>query len=60
MSSKSATPAGDGRLSAPAIVPGKKDLYEVGEIPPLGHVPRRLPRSAAALLRSSRPGVVPS
>ena len=29
-------------LSAPAIIPGKKDLYEVGEIPPMGHVPKTM------------------
>jgi crotonyl-CoA carboxylase/reductase len=27
---------------APARVAGKKDLYEIGEIPPLGHVPKTM------------------
>lgn len=27
-------------ISAPALVP--KDLYEVGEVPPLGHIPKRM------------------
>lgn len=27
-------------LAAPLILPTKKDLYEIGEIPPLGHVPK--------------------
>ena len=29
-------------LGAPAIVASKKDLYEIGEIPPLGHVPKNM------------------
>ncbi len=32
----------DDVFPTPAIVPGKKDLYEVGEIPPLGHVPKNM------------------
>ena len=28
--------------AAPALLRAKKDLYEVGEIPPLGHVPRSM------------------
>jgi len=28
--------------SAPAKVSGLKDLYELGEIPPLGHVPKQM------------------
>src|SRR6478752_2997729 len=28
--------------SAPAVGAGLKDLYELGEIPPLGHVPRQM------------------
>ena len=27
---------------APAVISDKKDLYEVGEIPPLGHVPKNM------------------
>lgn len=31
-------------VAAPAVAPGlaRKDLYEVGEIPPLGHVPSKM------------------
>jgi crotonyl-CoA carboxylase/reductase len=32
----------DTEIAAPAIIEGKKDLYEVGEIPPLGHVPKSM------------------
>ena len=44
MSSHSAAKKTDDEagLSAPAIGTEKKDLYEVGEIPPLGHVPKNM------------------
>ncbi|MCK5711638.1 MAG: crotonyl-CoA carboxylase/reductase, partial [Hyphomicrobiaceae bacterium] len=29
-------------MGAPALVAAKKDLYEIGEIPPLGHVPKQM------------------
>ena len=29
-------------MPAPAIGTGRKDLYEIGEIPPLGHVPKQM------------------
>ena len=29
-------------IASPALVAEKKNLYEVGEIPPLGHVPRQM------------------
>ncbi|HEX2839833.1 crotonyl-CoA carboxylase/reductase [Hyphomicrobium sp.] len=41
MSSQSAATKGT-EPSAPAIVAAKKDLYEIGEIPPLGHVPKNM------------------
>ena len=42
-SPRTATKAVDeSRLSAPATIAGTKDLYEVGEIPPLGHVPKNM------------------
>ncbi len=31
-----------GAVAAPAIVAAKKDLYEIGEIPPMGHVPKNM------------------
>ena len=31
-----------GAVAAPAVVAAKKDLYEIGEIPPLGHVPKNM------------------
>ena len=34
--------AADETVGAPAIVAAKKDLYEIGEIPPLGHVPKNM------------------
>jgi len=34
--------AGGEAIAAPAVVPVKKDLYEIGEIPPLGHVPSQM------------------
>lgn len=32
----------DTEIAAPAIIEGTKDLYEPGEIPPLGHVPESM------------------
>ena len=32
----------NGDLASPATVAGAKDLYEIGEIPPLGHVPKNM------------------
>jgi crotonyl-CoA carboxylase/reductase len=40
MTSQSAVKKSD--MGAPAVVAGAKDLYEVGEIPPLGHVPKNM------------------
>ncbi len=43
MSSQSAAAKGSTPApGAPAIVAAKKDLYEIGEIPPLGHVPKKM------------------
>jgi crotonyl-CoA carboxylase/reductase len=44
MSSKTAVKKTDeaGVTGAPAVVATTKDLYEVGEIPPLGHVPKNM------------------
>ncbi|HRD74527.1 MAG TPA: crotonyl-CoA carboxylase/reductase [Hyphomicrobiaceae bacterium] len=49
-SKKSATPAAgptvaaaaSSSLGAPKLVSSKKSLYEIGEIPPLGHVPEKM------------------
>ena len=30
------------RQDTDAVEPAKKDLYEIGEIPPLGHVPKQM------------------
>ncbi len=40
MSSQSAAKKDD--VGKPAIVTATKDLYEIGEIPPLGHVPKNM------------------
>ena len=40
--SSKAGAAAPAAVAAPAVVPAKKDLYEVGEIPPLGHVPKNM------------------
>jgi crotonyl-CoA carboxylase/reductase len=40
MSSQAA--ATKGSPAAPQVVEAKKDLYEIGEIPPLGHVPKNM------------------
>src|SRR5215831_1983620 len=40
-------------VPAPANVAGGKDLYEIGEIPPLGHVPKRM---YAWVIRKERHG----
>ncbi len=44
MSSQTAAKKADEKagVSAPAIGTAKKDLYEIGEIPPLGHVPKNM------------------
>ena len=44
MSSQSAAKKDDMAtgIAKPSIVEGKKDLYELGEIPPLGHVPKNM------------------
>jgi crotonyl-CoA carboxylase/reductase len=39
--------------SSPAVISDKKDLYEIGEIPPLGHVPKSM---YAWVIRAERHG----
>ena len=51
MTSQSAVKKSD--AGAPAVVAGKKDLYEIGEIPPLGHVPKNM---YAWVIREDRHG----
>ena len=55
MSSQSAATKGSTTASpaAPAVVAAKKDLYEIGEIPPLGHVPKNM---YAWAIRADRQG----
>src|SRR5690606_9731248 len=36
------TMMGGETIATPAAAPVKKDLYEIGEIPPLGHVPKQM------------------
>ena len=45
----------DAEIGGPAILPGKKDLYEVGEIPPLGHVPKSMYAWSIRRERHGRP-----
>jgi crotonyl-CoA carboxylase/reductase len=42
MSSQVAAKTVDVGVEAPAVGTAKKDLYEIGEIPPLGHVPKNM------------------
>ena len=42
MSSQVAAKTVDVGVEAPSVGTAKKDLYEIGEIPPLGHVPKNM------------------
>ena len=56
MSSQSAATKADSATGALSLVAEKKDLYEIGEIPPLGHVPKNMDAWAIRTERQGEPG----